>query len=554
MGVRVMSAPANWGWQDGPGLLGSAWRYKGFLAAATLVGALLGVGFSNLQPTLYEGVATILLVDVDRDTGQAPPNVDQERWLQNQVNVMTSASVLTEASKRHGGGLTLAQVRERVAVEASLDADVITIHASDPTPRGAARLANSVALAYDHVVNQDIRRRAADAIATAKAEEERLRQRLTQLQTELAAHPGSEALKVEVGTVTDRLQSVLAEQLRLDQDANGADEGVVRFERATIPTGPVQPQRRRNTAGGALLFLLASAVIAWTLAGRRPAVDRRSLAIATSPTATARSGIGSQSAEAGDGLRARPTAWASRSDTARADGNGSRPANGEIPPREHYAEPAGYGPIWEGEDGRATGLRKADANGPQPGTPPLTPELIVAFDRLTEHLQEVMETLRVDGWSVAEQSLPQLEAEKAAHHFGLEVAVILLDDGRGRLEVAGEVGLDPIERDKAIGYDRDVWIQVFDRGPRLAAEEDRTMFAKAGIPHDAAESLFMVPLIHDDVGFGLLLVNAHTNGDGPTTVDDRRIEGVTAYAGVIVPTLWSWVLLGRLMQHLGGEG
>jgi capsular polysaccharide biosynthesis protein len=546
-----MSAPANWGWQDGPGLLGSAWRYKWFLAAATLVGALLGVGFSSLQPTLYEGVATILLVD--QDTEQAPPNVDPERWLQNQVNVMTSASVLTEASKRHGAGLTLGQVRERVAVEASIDADVITIHASDSTPRGAAKLANSVALAYDHVVAQDIRQGAADAIATAKAEEERLRKRLTQLETELAARPGSDALKVEVGTVADRLQSVLAEQLRLDQDANRADDGVVRLEKATIPTGPVQPQRRRNTAGGALLFLLASAVVAWTLAGRRPAVDMRSRAIATSPTTTARSDIGSQSVEAGDGLHARPTVWASRSDTLREDGNGSRPADGGIPPREHYAEPVGYGPIWE-EDGRATGLQKVDANGPQPGTPPLTPELIVAFDRLTEHLQEVMETLRVDGWSVAQQSLPQLEAEKAAQHFGLEVAVILLDDGRGRLEVAGEVGLDPIERDKAIRYDRDIWGEVFDGGPRRAAEEDRTMFAEAGIPRDAAESLFMVPLVHDDVGFGLLLVNMHTNGDGPTKVDDRRIEGVTAYAGVIVPTLWSWVLLGRLMQHLGGEG
>jgi capsular polysaccharide biosynthesis protein len=546
-----MSAPANWGWQDGPGLLGSAWRYKWFLAAATLVGALLGVGFSSLQPTLYEGVATILLVD--QDTEQAPPNVDPERWLQNQVNVMTSASVLTEASKRHGAGLTLGQVRERVAVEASIDADVITIHASDSTPRGAAKLANSVALAYDHVVAQDIRQGAADAIATAKAEEERLRKRLTQLETELAARPGSDALKVEVGTVADRLQSVLAEQLRLDQDANRADDGVVRLEKATIPTGPVQPQRRRNTAGGALLFLLASAVVAWTLAGRRPAVDMRSRAIATSPTTTARSDIGSQSVEAGDGLHARPTVWASRSDTLREDGNGSRPADGGIPPREHYAEPVGYGPIWE-EDGRATGLQKVDANGPQPGTPPLTPELIVAFDRLTGHLQEVMETLQVDGWSVAQQSLPQLEAEKAAQHFGLEVAVILLDDGRGRLEVAGEVGLDPIERDKAIRYDRDIWGEVFDGGPRRAAEEDRTMFAEAGIPRDAAESLFMVPLVHDDVGFGLLLVNMHTNGDGPTKVDDRRIEGVTAYAGVIVPTLWSWVLLGRLMQHLGGEG
>jgi hypothetical protein len=184
----------------------------------------------------------------------------------------------------------------------------------------------------------------------------------------------------------------------------------------------------------------------------------------------------------------------------------------------------------------------------------LTPELIVAFDRLTEHLEEVVETLRVDGWSVAEQSLPQLEAEKAAQHFGLEVAVILLDDGRGRLEVAGEVGLDPIERDKAIRYDPDVWGEVFGGGPRLAAEEDRTIFAEAGILRDAAASLFMVPLIHDDVGFGLLLVNLHSNGDRPTKVDDRRIEGVTAYAGVIVPTLWSWVLLGRLRQHLGGEG
>jgi capsular polysaccharide biosynthesis protein len=547
-----MSAPANWDWQDGPGLLGSAWRYKWLLAAATLVGALLGVGFSSLQPTLYEGVATILLVD--GNTEQAPPNVDPDRWLQNQVNVITSAPVLTEASKRHGGGLTLGEVRGRVAVEASTDADVITIHAKDSTPRGAAKLANSVALAYDHVVAQDIRQRAADGIATAKAEEERLRQRLTQLEDELAARPGSDALKVEVGTVTDRLQSVLAQQLRLDQDANRADDGVIRLERATIPTGPVQPQRRRNTAGGALLFLLASAVVAWTLAGRRPAVDARSLAIATSPPATARSGIGSQSAETGYGLRARPTAWATRSDTVQADTNGSRPANSGIPRRDNYAEPVGFGPTQEGKDGKATGLQKVDANGPEARTPPLTPELIVAFDRLTEHLQEVMETLRVDGWSVAEQSLPQLEAEKAAQQFGLEVAVILLDDGRGRFEVAGVVGLGPIEPDKAIRYDPDIYIQVFDRGPRLAAEEDHAILVGAGIPLDAAEPLLMVPLVHDDVGFGLLVVNVHTNGNGPTTVDDRRIEGVTAYAGVIVPTLWSWVLLGRLMHHLGGEG
>ena len=59
------------------------------------------------------------------------------------------------------------------------------------------------------------------------------------------------------------------------------------------------------------------------------------------------------------------------------------------------------------------------------GEPPLTPELIAAFDRLAKPLQEAIEALRLDGWSVADRSLPQVEAEKAARQFGLDVAAIL---------------------------------------------------------------------------------------------------------------------------------
>lgn len=477
----MRSAPASWDWDEGPSLLGSAWRYRWLLVAAVLVGALLGLGLSSLQPTRYEGVARVLLLD--REPGQEPGTVDPARELQNQVNVMTSASVLGQASERHGGGQTVEELRELVTVEASRDADVITIRALDPAPAGAARLADSVASAYEEVVAQDVRRQATDAIAASTVEEARLRRQLDQLEAARAAAPGNTALRVEAETVTSQLQSVLTEQLRLHQEANRpTGAGVALRERAAVPTEPAQPKRLRNTAGGALLLLFAAAGLAWTLAGRRTAASPRRPPIAASTTRPPPPEIG---------------------------GNGSQP--------------------------------------------PLTPELIVAFDRLAKPLQEVVETLRLDGWSVTEQSLPQVEAEKAARHFGLDVAAILLDDGQGRLQVVGEVGLTPRERRAAIGHDPAAWREVFDGGPRLVEEQDRPRFAEAGIPVGAGETVLLVPLVHDDIGFGLLVARARGNAKGGAGFEQRDVESVTAYARVIAPTLWSWVLLDRLKLRLGQE-
>lgn len=44
-------------------LLRSAWRYKGLIVAAVLVGALLGYGWAARQPTLYEGVSGMRMID-----------------------------------------------------------------------------------------------------------------------------------------------------------------------------------------------------------------------------------------------------------------------------------------------------------------------------------------------------------------------------------------------------------------------------------------------------------------------------------------------------------
>ena len=59
--MRTLStAPPDLDW-EGPGLLGSAWRYRWLLVAATLLGGLCGLVVSALQPVRYEGVTSVLL-------------------------------------------------------------------------------------------------------------------------------------------------------------------------------------------------------------------------------------------------------------------------------------------------------------------------------------------------------------------------------------------------------------------------------------------------------------------------------------------------------------
>ena len=64
--VRVDRLPV--GWDEGPGLVASVWRFRWLVAAVALAGALAGVGFSTVQPVMYEGSSRILLA---RQSGQS---------------------------------------------------------------------------------------------------------------------------------------------------------------------------------------------------------------------------------------------------------------------------------------------------------------------------------------------------------------------------------------------------------------------------------------------------------------------------------------------------
>ena len=454
----MSTAPPDLEW-EGPGLLGSAWRYRGLLLAAALFGGLLGLVFSALQPVRYEGVSSVLLATPE----SAQPGFDAERHLQNQVGIMTSAAVLDRAAQRHGGGLSVEAVRGRVTVDASQSSDVVAIRALDPTPAGAVKLADSVALAYEDVLAQRRRREAQVAISVAQAQQARLFDRLADLIRALETDKGNPSVQAELDSVGTELRQAITEELDREKDlAARSGQGTALLQGAETPTGPAQPQRARNVVLGAATFLLAAVAAAWALAGRQ-------------------------------------TRTADAAPTAREAGTAAGPSEPPAPPA-----------------------------GPVP-----SPELL-------EDLEHLRSTLR---------RLPQAEAEAAAGRFGLKVAAILLDDGDGRLTVAGQVGLSAPDQRRVLRHDADAVRAALDAGPRAVGQAERTRLARAGLPGGGAIRL-VVPLVHDDVGFGLLLASPKPNGRAPGRFDDAEVAAIAEHARELAPALRSVVLVDRINQRL----
>jgi hypothetical protein len=320
-----------------------------------------------------------------------------------------------------------------------------------------------VALAYEDVLAERRRREAQVAISVAQAQQARLLERLGQLGRALDADPGNPTLEAERDTVTERFNQALDEELRREQDlVRRPGDGTALLQRAEVPAGPAQPQRARNVALGALLFLVAGTALAWTLTGRR----------------------------------ARPAPWSVADRGARAEL--------PVPPAP-----------------------------PMPVGAAASPEVLDAFDQLSSSMRR----------------LPQVEAESAASRFGCKVVAILLDDGDGQLAVAGQVGLSPPEQRRVLRHDAAVIRAALEAGPQVVGQAEWARLARAGLPGGGAIRL-VVPLVHDDVGFGLLLASPKSNGRTPGRFGEDEVAAIADHARELAPALRSLVLLDRLSQRL----
>jgi len=229
-------------------LLRSAWRYKGLIVAAVLLGALLGYGWTAGQPTLYAGAAWVA-------TNECPPTgfctVLHRRAAPAQQR-MTSPAVLERADKLSGSRMSAETLAERLEVEVVPETNVLTIRVVDSTATGAAQLANAVAAAARQVVNRQSR----EAISQLRLRFSQLETRSVKVNAQLARHPNDPRLRFQRKAVTHQL-SVIREAI-----TNGVPwlEPVSAAVPEPIPHSPSRP-----VAIGMLVGLLVSGALAWWL-------------------------------------------------------------------------------------------------------------------------------------------------------------------------------------------------------------------------------------------------------------------------------------------------
>jgi len=246
-------------WDERPGLLESAWRYRRLLVLLVLGGLLLGLGLSLAQPKLYEGVAHVLLIPPGGDTG-----LDPSRYVLNQNELITSQTVLERAVRIAGDQVSLERLQDHLTTETATDRDLIVIRVLDRTPARAARLADAVARGYVQVVDEQARAE----VDQLTAAQRRLSENLADVQRAQKARPGDVVLAAQRRAIQDQLTGV-STRLQAVETGTGATTGRVQLRETLRPSRqPVQPKTARNVAAGALVGLGLAIALAWWLNGR----------------------------------------------------------------------------------------------------------------------------------------------------------------------------------------------------------------------------------------------------------------------------------------------
>jgi capsular polysaccharide biosynthesis protein len=196
---------------------------------------------SLVLPKTYAAEATLVFEEQGTTLAPADAETSTQRLATIQA-LLTSHEVLAASAAKLPGD-TADTLDDKVEASVQDGASLITIKAKDGDPKGAARIANTVAATYLE------RRRDADRRRFANARLE-LGQALERLQA-------AGASQAEITAVRNRLS-----QLSVDE-ASGTDELQV-AEAARPPKAPESPRPLQNTilAGLAALFLAVLAAIA----------------------------------------------------------------------------------------------------------------------------------------------------------------------------------------------------------------------------------------------------------------------------------------------------
>jgi hypothetical protein len=172
-------------------------------------------------------------------------------------------------------------------------------------------------------------------------------------------------------------------------------------------------------------------------------------------------------------------------------------------------------------------------------------------DRLGQSIESLTAALGGQPTKFYERDLPQIAASEIAKRVRADVIVVLLDNGQG-MDVSGSVGLTADERQLSVEYNRDVMQELFRAGVGLIEDTDQVRGALAGIPGSRAETLILVPLVHERLGFGVLMAgrDRSTTGRPAEVFTDRDVQALMSFARANAKSLRAAVLLHRLKGQL----
>jgi hypothetical protein len=513
--ISVQRGPQEW--DAGPNLLDSLWRHKWLVALAVLVGMLAAYGWSSRQPARYEAT---LQLDFSSVVAQASGDQDPQRVLQNQVTLLNSPTVLGQVARLSDRRLTRSQVKDRVSVEAAGDSDVITIRALDATPAQAARLAELVPRAYQRALNERAKRTAA---SLQRAQDEAAAH-LARVRAALQADPGNLSLQADLKVAEAELQRA-AEAKQAATRPSGAEAAIADAQDtdAVVGDGPAQPQPTRAAAVGALLGLAVSvALVSW-----RTGQQLRG------------AGAGRPVEEAEE--RGRDLAvLATEADGSPNGQPGEVRLLDSVTRQLHRPE----APWRRGRQGRDRDRRAEPTEVQRPAAG------INDFTQLTASIQRIFRSLEGHRYRLYEQNVPQMAADDIANWFPVDLAVVLLENDQGKLQVAGGVGLSSFEQHMTIEDNGQLLLQVVEMGSRMVDEEERSRLAAANVPGSQAQTLIVVPLIYDQVAFGMLLMGQRGDSAEQAALVQGDVDRVRIWARDIAPYLRAWLLLRYLKFRL----
>jgi capsular polysaccharide biosynthesis protein len=501
------------GWEEGPDLLQSAWRYKWLIAVAAVLGALLGYGWADRQPTLYEAASQVLLtgtpgVQLSGDASPQPGG-DPERYLRNQAKLIGTTPVLELAAEKTKGEASVEDLRLGMNVEVEQDSDLITISILDGNAKRAAVMANAIAEGYESYVEGQPGR-LADQL---RAKRTQLEARLAEVNAELAREPNDTGLQRRRDALVDELKQLERDLVTVEGNVG---TNVVNVEPAVTPEQPAQPAPRRTMAVGLLVGVVISIALAWWLNSRRPAQGTGTVLEWFGPRGALPTSGGEVAGDS-QGRSAAPDSLvlASRRPDNLASSNGAR-AHGAIARlmwrirlRRRMSEPTATVSQTQESSTAFQGVvdERISTRVSENGGEPSLSRLFVQLDR----------TLTKEPLEFYSKELPQAMAEEIQTDVSADMVVVLLDDGKGSFRVAGSVGLDPDEQKTIVDQGHEQLRQALRNGVSVLYGAD-AMGAAADIPgSQMQETLLIMPLVQGQTWLGALLIGRRTARGRPAT-------------------------------------